>query len=112
MLCIQTLRGLVLISNCVHLINSGIMSCLINQDQDHEVKECSISFMGLVSTFGDHVNEELLACLLVLIDQTGKEIFRFTAIKHSLLCCFSALSGSVMCSRTCNSRVDCIATKS
>ena len=47
-----------------------------------EVKECAISCMGLiVSTFGDHLNEELPACLPVLVDRMGNEITRLTAVK-------------------------------
>ncbi|CAJ1940461.1 unnamed protein product [Sphenostylis stenocarpa] len=66
----------------VHPIYNGIMSRLINQDQDQEVKECAISCMGLiVSTFGDHLNAELPACLPVLVDRMGNEITRLTAVK-------------------------------
>ncbi|WJX61384.1 Cullin-associated NEDD8-dissociated protein 1 [Trifolium repens] len=59
----------------VHPIYNGILSSLINQDQDPEVKECAISCMGLiVSTFGHHLNAELAACLPVLVDRMGNEI--------------------------------------
>ncbi|XLV03377.1 hypothetical protein S245_017714 [Arachis hypogaea] len=48
----------------VHPIYNGIMSRIINQDRDHEVKECAICCIALiVSIFGDHLNEELPACL-------------------------------------------------
>lgn len=51
-----------------------------------EVKECAISCMGLiVSTFGDHLNAELSACLPVLVDRMGNEITRLTAVKVGLL---------------------------
>lgn len=50
-----------------------------------EVKECAISCMGLVvSTFGDHLTAELLACLPVLVDRMGNEITRLTAVKVCL----------------------------
>nr|KYP52098.1 Cullin-associated NEDD8-dissociated protein 1 [Cajanus cajan] len=69
----------------VRPIYNAIMSRLINQDQDQEVKECAISCMGLiVSTFGDHLNAELPACLPVLVDRMGNEITRLTAVKSSV----------------------------
>jgi len=41
--------------------------------------------MGLiVSTFGDHLNAELPACLPVLVDRMGNEITRLTAVKVRL----------------------------
>lgn len=47
-----------------------------------EVKECAISCMGLVvSTFGDHLIQELPTCLPVLVDRMGNEITRLTAVK-------------------------------
>ncbi|KAK2373384.1 E2F transcription factor E2FE [Trifolium repens] len=66
----------------VHPIYNGILSSLINHDQEQEVKECAISCMGLiVSTFGHHLNAELAACLPVLVDRMGNEITRVTAVK-------------------------------
>jgi len=41
--------------------------------------------MGLVvSTFGDHLTTELLACLYFLVDRMGNEITRLTAVKVCL----------------------------
>ncbi|KAG8364032.1 hypothetical protein BUALT_Bualt19G0084000 [Buddleja alternifolia] len=66
----------------VHPIYSAIMSRLTNQDQDQEVKDCAISCMGLmVSTFGDHLGQELPSCLPVLVDRMRNEITRLTAVK-------------------------------
>lgn len=48
--------------------------------------------MGLiVSTFGDHLNAELPACLPVLVDRMGNEITRLTAVKVGWLVEFRAL---------------------
>ncbi|RDX84693.1 Cullin-associated NEDD8-dissociated protein 1 [Mucuna pruriens] len=82
----------------VHPIYSGIMSRLINQDQDQEVKECAISCMGLiVSTFGDHLNAELPACLPVLVDRMGNEITRLTAVKAFAVIAASPLRVDLSC---------------
>ncbi|KAI4298901.1 hypothetical protein L6164_032414 [Bauhinia variegata] len=82
----------------VHPIYNGIMSRLINQDQDQEVKECAISCMGLVvSTFGDHLNAELPACLPVLVDRMGNEITRLTAVKAFAVIATSPLRLDLSC---------------
>ncbi|KAI4296141.1 hypothetical protein L6164_036124 [Bauhinia variegata] len=82
----------------VHPIYNGIMSRLINQDQDQEVKECAISCMGLVvSTFGDHLNAELPACLPVLVDRMGNEITRLTAVKAFAVIAASPLRVDLSC---------------
>lgn len=82
----------------VHPIYNGIMSRLINQDQDQEVKECAISCMGLiVSTFGDHLNAELPACLPVLVDRMGNEITRLTAVKAFAVIATSPLRVDLSC---------------
>lgn len=53
-----------------------------------EVKECAITCMGLVvSTFGDHLQTELPACLPVLVDRMGNEITRLTAVKVDFNSC-------------------------
>ncbi|XP_076937152.1 cullin-associated NEDD8-dissociated protein 1-like [Bidens hawaiensis] len=76
----------------------GIMSRLTNQDQDQEVKECAISCMGLVvSTFGDHLTKELLACLPVLVDRMGNEITRLTAVKAFAVIAASPLHLDLSC---------------
>ncbi|KAL7596942.1 hypothetical protein Lser_V15G30909 [Lactuca serriola] len=76
----------------VHPIYNAILSRLTNRDQDQEVKECAISCMGLVvSTFGDHLTAELLACLPVLVDRTGNEITRLTAVKAFVVIATSPL---------------------
>ncbi|PWZ29099.1 Luminal-binding protein 3 [Zea mays] len=63
-------------------IYNAILGRLANQDQDQEVKECAISCMSLVvSTFGDGLERELLACLPILADRMGNEITRLTAVK-------------------------------
>ncbi|PWZ32719.1 Cullin-associated NEDD8-dissociated protein 1 [Zea mays] len=65
-------------------IYNAILGRLANQDQDQEVKECAISCMSLVvSTFGDGLERELLACLPILADRMGNEITRLTAVKVS-----------------------------
>nr|GMD40781.1 cullin-associated NEDD8-dissociated protein 1 [Ipomoea batatas]GMD42417.1 cullin-associated NEDD8-dissociated protein 1 [Ipomoea batatas]GMD43959.1 cullin-associated NEDD8-dissociated protein 1 [Ipomoea batatas]GMD47300.1 cullin-associated NEDD8-dissociated protein 1 [Ipomoea batatas] len=89
------------------------MARFTNQDQDQEVKECAITCMGLVvSTFGDHLQTELPACLPVLVDRMGNEITRLTAVKgfcgHS---CFSIAPRPVMCYRASNCRVNGILTE-
>ncbi|KAL2339325.1 hypothetical protein Fmac_013771 [Flemingia macrophylla] len=82
----------------VHPVYNGIMSRLINQDQDQEVKECAISCMGLiVSTFGDHLNAELPACLPVLVDRMGNEITRLTAVKAFAVIAASPLRVDLSC---------------
>ncbi|OIW13592.1 hypothetical protein TanjilG_07934 [Lupinus angustifolius] len=82
----------------VHPIYNGIMSRLINQDQDQEVKECAISCMGLViSTFGDHLSAELPACLPVLVDRMGNEITRLTAVKAFAVIAASPLRVDLSC---------------
>ncbi|XP_047164214.1 cullin-associated NEDD8-dissociated protein 1 isoform X1 [Vigna umbellata] len=82
----------------VQPIYNGIMSRLINQDQDQEVKECAISCMGLiVSTFGDHLNAELPACLPVLVDRMGNEITRLTAVKAFAVIAASPLRVDLSC---------------
>ncbi|KAJ1400409.1 TATA-binding protein interacting [Sesbania bispinosa] len=82
----------------VHPIYNGIMSRLINQDQDQEVKECAISCMGLiVSKFGDHLNAELPACLPVLVDRMGNEITRLTAVKAFAVIAASPLQVDLSC---------------
>lgn len=82
----------------VHPIYNGIMSRLINQDQDQEVKECAISCMGLiVSTFGDHLNGELPASLPVLVDRMGNEITRLTAVKAFAVIATSPLRVDLSC---------------
>ncbi|MED6131170.1 Cullin-associated NEDD8-dissociated protein 1 [Stylosanthes scabra] len=82
----------------VHPIYNAIMSRLINQDQDQEVKECAISCIGLiVSTFGDHLNEELPACLPVLVDRMGNEITRLTAVKAFAVIAASPLRVDLSC---------------
>ncbi|XP_072071564.1 cullin-associated NEDD8-dissociated protein 1-like [Arachis hypogaea] len=97
----------------VHPIYNGIMSRIINQDQDQEVKECAISCIGLiVSTFGDHLNEELPACLPVLVERMKNEITRLTVVKAFAVIAASPLRVDLSCSGACNSRVDCISTKS
>ncbi|XP_076954114.1 cullin-associated NEDD8-dissociated protein 1-like [Bidens hawaiensis] len=76
----------------------AIMSRLTNQDQDQEVKECAISCMGLVvSTFGDHLTEELPACLPVLVDRMGNEITRLTAVKAFAVIAASPLHLDLSC---------------
>ncbi|XP_076935987.1 cullin-associated NEDD8-dissociated protein 1-like [Bidens hawaiensis] len=76
----------------------AIMSRLTNQDQDQEVKECSISCMGLVvSTFGDHLTKELPACLPVLVDRMGNEITRLTAVKAFAVIAVSPLHLDLSC---------------
>lgn len=82
----------------VHPIYNAIMSRLTNQDQDQEVKECAISCMGLVvSTFGDHLTAELLACLPVLVDRMGNEITRLTAVKAFAVIAASPLHLDLSC---------------
>ncbi|XP_061375956.1 cullin-associated NEDD8-dissociated protein 1-like isoform X1 [Gastrolobium bilobum] len=82
----------------VHPLYHGIMSRLINQDQDQEVKECAISCIGLVlSTFGDHLNAELPACLPVLVDRMGNEITRLTAVKAFSVIAASPLQVDLSC---------------
>ncbi|XP_061357251.1 cullin-associated NEDD8-dissociated protein 1 [Gastrolobium bilobum] len=82
----------------IHPIYNGIMSRLINQDQDQEVKECAISCVGLiVSTFGDHLNAELPACLPVLVDRMGNEITRLTAVKAFAVIAASPLRVDLSC---------------
>ncbi|KAL4396976.1 hypothetical protein AHAS_Ahas01G0145700 [Arachis hypogaea] len=78
----------------VHPIYNDIMSRIINQDQDQEVKECAISCIGLiVSTFGDHLNEELPACLPVLVERMGNEITSPIAVKAFAVIAASPLLG-------------------
>ncbi|CAH1444109.1 unnamed protein product [Lactuca virosa] len=82
----------------VHPIYNAILSRLTNQDQDQEVKECAISCMGLVvSTFGDHLTAELLACLPVLVDRMGNEITRLTAVKAFAVIAASPLHLDLSC---------------
>ncbi|KAF1890490.1 hypothetical protein Lal_00041249 [Lupinus albus] len=82
----------------VHPIYNGIMSRLINQDQDQEVKECAIFCMGLViSTFGDHLSAELPTCLPVLVDRMGNEITRLTAVKAFAVIAASPLRVDLSC---------------
>ncbi|KAL7582719.1 hypothetical protein Lser_V15G44756 [Lactuca serriola] len=82
----------------VHPIYNAILSRLTNQDQDQEVKECAISCMGLVvSTFGDHLTAELLACLPVLVDRMGNEITRLTAVKAFAVIAASSLHLDLSC---------------
>ncbi|KAL9325468.1 hypothetical protein ACSQ67_006113 [Phaseolus vulgaris] len=82
----------------VQPLYNGIMSRLINQDQDQEVKECAISCMGLiVSTFGDHLIAELPACLPVLVDRMGNEITRLTAVKAFAVIAASPLRVDLSC---------------
>ncbi|CAH1443972.1 unnamed protein product [Lactuca virosa] len=82
----------------VHPIYNAILSRLTNQDQDQEVKECAISCMGLVvSTFGDHLTTELLACLPVLVDRMGNEITRLTAVKDFAVIAASPLHLDLSC---------------
>ncbi|XLU42079.1 hypothetical protein S245_036893, partial [Arachis hypogaea] len=62
--------------------NNDIALCAPEMNQHQEVKECSISCIGLiVSTFGDHLNEELPACLPVHVKRMRNEITRLTAVK-------------------------------
>ncbi|KAL4299350.1 hypothetical protein AHAS_Ahas17G0092100 [Arachis hypogaea] len=83
----------------IHPIYNGIMSRIINQDQDQEVKECAISCIGfIVSTFGDHLNEELPACLPVLVEQMGNEITCPTAVKAFVVIAASPLRVDLSCS--------------
>ncbi|KAM0040565.1 putative TATA-binding protein interacting (TIP20) [Helianthus debilis subsp. tardiflorus] len=82
----------------VHPMYDAIMSRLTNQDQDQEVKECAISCMGLVvSTFGDHLTQELPACLPVLVDRMGNEITRLTAVKAFAVIAASSLHLDLSC---------------
>ncbi|KAF5803140.1 putative TATA-binding protein interacting (TIP20) [Helianthus annuus] len=82
----------------VHPMYDAIMSRLTNQDQDQEVKECAISCMGLVvSTFGDHLTQELPACLPVLVDRMGNEITRLTAVKAFAVIAASPLHLDLSC---------------
>ncbi|KAL7587282.1 hypothetical protein Lser_V15G37693 [Lactuca serriola] len=82
----------------VHPIYNAILSRLTNRDQDQEVKECAISCMGLVvSTFGDHLTAELLACLPVLVDRMGNEITRLTAVKAFAVIATSPLYLDLSC---------------
>ncbi|XP_054801363.1 cullin-associated NEDD8-dissociated protein 1 [Prosopis cineraria] len=82
----------------VHPIYKAIMSRLINQDQDQEVKECAISCMGLVvSTFGDYLSADLPACLPVLVDRMGNEITRLTAVKAFAVIAASPLKVDLSC---------------
>nr|XP_009762524.1 PREDICTED: cullin-associated NEDD8-dissociated protein 1 [Nicotiana sylvestris]XP_009762525.1 PREDICTED: cullin-associated NEDD8-dissociated protein 1 [Nicotiana sylvestris] len=82
----------------VHPIYNAIMARLTNQDQDQEVKECAISCMGLVvSTFGDHLQAELSACLPVLVDRMGNEITRLTAVKAFAVIAASPLHLDLSC---------------
>ncbi|XP_044462410.1 cullin-associated NEDD8-dissociated protein 1-like isoform X2 [Mangifera indica] len=82
----------------VHPIYNVIMSCLTNQDQDQEVKECAITCMGLViSTFGDNLAAELPSCLPVLVDRMGNEITRLTAVKALAVIAASQLHIDLSC---------------
>ncbi|XP_019191103.1 PREDICTED: cullin-associated NEDD8-dissociated protein 1 [Ipomoea nil] len=82
----------------VHPIYNAIMARFTNQDQDQEVKECAITCMGLVvSTFGDHLQTELPACLPVLVDRMGNEITRLTAVKAFAVIAASPLHLDLSC---------------
>lgn len=82
----------------VHPLYTATMTCLTNQDQDQEVKECAISCMGLViSTFGDNLRGELPACLRVLVDRMGNEITRLTAVKAFAVIAASPLKIDLTC---------------
>ncbi|XP_068647216.1 cullin-associated NEDD8-dissociated protein 1 [Aristolochia californica] len=82
----------------VQPIYNAILTRLANQDQDQEVKECAISCMGLVvSTFGDHLQAELPACLPVLVDRMGNEITRLTAVKAFAVIANSPLKIDLSC---------------
>jgi cullin-associated NEDD8-dissociated protein 1 len=51
-------------------------------DIDQEVKERAITCVGqLISTFGDHMTEELRVCLPLLVDRLRNEITRLTCVK-------------------------------
>nr|GMD45572.1 cullin-associated NEDD8-dissociated protein 1 [Ipomoea batatas] len=54
--------------------------------------------MGLVvSTFGDHLQTELPACLPVLVDRMGNEITRLTAVKAFAVIAASPLHLDLSC---------------
>ncbi|XLU52748.1 hypothetical protein S245_047396, partial [Arachis hypogaea] len=81
----------------VHPIYNGIMSRIINQDQDQEVKECAISCIGLiVSTFGDHLNEELPACLPI-----GSSAYEVIIVEPSRLISDSDLHMTALALKLC-----------
>ncbi|OQR70115.1 cullin-associated NEDD8-dissociated protein 1-like, partial [Tropilaelaps mercedesae] len=51
-------------------------------DIDQEVKERAISCMGqIISVLGDHLREELQACLPIFLDRLRNEITRLTTVK-------------------------------
>ncbi|CAH9109572.1 unnamed protein product [Cuscuta epithymum] len=82
----------------VHPIYNAIMARFTNQDQDQEVKECTITCMGLVvSKFGDQLQIELPACLPVLVDRMGNEITRLTAVKAFAVIAASPLHLDLSC---------------
>ncbi|CAH9086044.1 unnamed protein product [Cuscuta europaea] len=82
----------------VHPIYNAIMARFTNQDQDQEVKECTITCIGLVvSKFGDQLQFELPACLPVLVDRMGNEITRLTAVKAFAVIAASPLHLDLSC---------------
>ncbi|KAL4344141.1 hypothetical protein AHAS_Ahas11G0148700 [Arachis hypogaea] len=79
--------------------NNDIALCAPEMNQHQEVKECSISCIGLiVSTFGDHLNEELPACLPVHVKRMRNEITRLTAVKAFAVIAASPLQVNLSCS--------------
>eukprot|EP00850_Spirogloea_muscicola_P001350 SM000005S17147 [mRNA] locus=s5:408611:419235:+ [translate_table: standard] len=66
----------------VQPLYSATMKRLTAQDQDQEVKECTITCMCLIiSILGDNLKRELKTCLPLLLDRLRNEITRQTVVK-------------------------------
>lgn len=69
-------------SDVVTSLYKCVMSRLMAQDQDQEVKDCAISCMAAaVSQLGDVITPQLPQVLQVLLERLRNEITRLTAVK-------------------------------
>ncbi|DBB08467.1 hypothetical protein WJX82_000009 [Trebouxia sp. C0006] len=69
-------------SDVVNSLYKCVMSRLMAQDQDQEVKDCAISCMAAaVSQLGDVITPQLPQVLQVLLERLRNEITRLTAVK-------------------------------